>query len=40
MFRSEHDGRERVDRKRAERAARRDVDTESDRSERGRDGRR
>jgi len=40
LVRSEHDDRERMDRERAERTARRDIDAESGCSERGRDGRR
>jgi hypothetical protein len=40
LVRSEHDNRERMDRKRAERAARRDRDADADSPNRGRDGRR
>jgi hypothetical protein len=40
LVRSEHDNRERMDRERAERAARRDRDTGPDPSDRGSEGRR
>ena len=38
LVRSEHDDRERMDREQAERAARRDVDTEAAPDEQSRDG--